>query len=133
MAENLQYPVDLKYTKDHEWARKEGGTATCGISAFATAQLGDIVYVELPEVGAELTKGQSLGVVESTKAVSEVYAPVSGKVVARNEALIDAPDSLNADPYAKGWMVKVELANPAELDALMDHPAYLKHLAESGH
>ena len=131
MANN--YPVDLKYSKDHEWARKDGNVATCGISAFATEQLGDVVYVELPEVGAEIAKGQSLGVVESTKAVSEVYSPVSGKVLERNEALIDTPDSLNADPYEQGWMVKVELANPAELDELMDHPAYLKHLAESGH
>lgn len=133
MAENLNYPVDLKYSKDHEWARQEDGTVVCGISAFATSQLGDVVYVELPEVGAELTKGQSLGVVESTKAVSEVYSPVTGKVIERNEALIDAPDSLNADPYQQGWMVKIELTNPAELDAMMDHPAYLKHLAETGH
>jgi glycine cleavage system H protein len=131
MANN--YPVDLKYTKDHEWARKDGNVAACGITAFATEQLGDVVYVELPEVGAEITKGQSLGVVESTKAVSEVYSPVSGKVVERNEALIDTPDALNADSYEKGWMVKVELTNPAELDEMMDQAAYVKFLAESGH
>ena len=131
MANN--YPVDLKYSKDHEWARKDGNVATCGISAFATEQLGDVVYVELPEVGAEIAKGQSLGVVESTKAVSEVYSPVSGKVVERNEALIDTPDALNADSYEQGWMVKVELSNPAELDEMMDQAGYVKFLAESGH
>lgn len=132
MADN-KYPVDIQYSKDHEWVRRNGDVAVCGISAFATEQLGDVVYVELPEVGAELTKGQSLGVVESTKAVSEVYSPVTGKVIERNEALIDTPDSLNADPYEKGWMIKIELKNPAELDGMMDQAAYLKHLAETGH
>lgn len=132
MAEN-KYPVDLKYSKDHEWARTDGNVATCGITAFATEQLGDVVYVELPEVGAEIEKGQSLGVVESTKAVSEVYSPISGKVVERNEALIDTPDSLNADSYEQGWMVKIELSNPAELDEMMDQAGYVKFLAESGH
>ena len=127
------YPNDRKYTKDHEWARIEGNTATVGITQFAQESLGDIVYVELPKVGAELKAGQQFGVVESTKAVSELFSPLSGKVTSVNDALTDAPDTIAKDPHGAGWMVKVELSKPAEASALMDADAYEKHAASGAH
>ena len=127
------YPNDRRYTKDHEWARVEGSVATVGITRFAQESLGDVVYVELPKVGAELKAGQPFGVVESTKAVSELFAPVSGKVTEVNDALVDAPETIGKDPHGDAWMVKVELKNPAEASALMDADAYEKHVAASAH
>jgi glycine cleavage system H protein len=121
---NMNFPEDLRYTKDHEWARSKGGPVTVGITGFATDQLGDVVYVELPAVGAVVKKGETFGVVESTKAVSDLYAPVSGKVIEVNAPLVDAPEGINEDPYGKGWMIVVEPSNAKELDALLDPKAY---------
>lgn len=121
---DMNFPEDLRYTKDHEWARSEGGRVTVGITAFATDQLGDVVYVELPAVGAQVKKGETFGVVESTKAVSDLYAAVSGKVIEVNAPLVDAPEGINEDPYGKGWMIVVEPSNAKELDELHDPKAY---------
>jgi glycine cleavage system H protein len=123
------YPADLKYTKDHEWIRIEGGTGTIGITNFAQQQLGDVVYVDLPDVGANLTAGDTFGTIESVKAVSELYAPVSGEVVEVNTALKDKPEDVNAKPH-DSWMIKVRLANAAETGDLMDAAAYQSHTGE---
>lgn len=125
------YPNDLKYTKDHEWAKRAGGVVIVGVSHHAQDALGAVVYVELPKVGAVVKVGQSFGVIESTKAVSELFAPVSGKVVKVNTALVDAPGTVNEDPYG-AWMIELEPSSPAEFDALLDQPAYLKVL-EAAH
>jgi len=127
------YPNDRKYTKDHEWARVDGNAATVGITQYAQESLGDVVYVELPKVGATVTAGQQFGVVESTKAVSELFAPLTGKVTAVNDAIVDAPESLAKDPHGEGWLIKIEIAKPAELSNLMDSDAYEKHVAASAH
>ena len=127
----MNFPDDLRYTKEHEWCRVKGGNrVVVGITDHAQDQLGDIVYVELPEAGDQVKKGESFGVVESTKAVSELFSPVSGKVVEVNDPLSDAPESINEDPYEEGWMIQVELADPKELDALLDAAAYQKFLEE---
>lgn len=118
------HPADLKYTKDHEWCRVEGDTATVGITWHAQDALGDIVFCELPELGSEVTAGEAFGVVESVKAVSDLFSPLSGTVEAQNEAVIDAPETLNEDMYEGGWLVKIKLSNPAEVEALLDLPAY---------
>ena len=123
------YPAELKYTKDHEWVRVEGDTGTIGITNFAQLQLGDVVYVELPEVGAQLSAGQTFGTIESVKAVSELYAPVSGEVVDVNTALKDTPESINATPH-EAWMIKIRLATAAETGELMDAAAYQAHTGE---
>jgi glycine cleavage system H protein len=123
------YPADLKYTKDHEWIRVEGDTGSIGITNFAQQQLGDVVYVDLPEVGTKLTAGQTFGTIESVKAVSELYAPVSGEVVDVNTALKDKPEDVNAKPH-ESWMIKVRLANAAETSGLMDAAAYQSHTGE---
>src|ERR1700712_1885534 len=115
--------ANLRFTKDHEWIRVEGGEAVVGITDFAQSQLGDIVFVEVPAAGKVLTAGGEAAVVESVKAASEVYAPVSGTVVEGNAALPDHPETVNTDPLGKGWFFKVKLANPAEVDALMDKVA----------
>jgi glycine cleavage system H protein len=125
----MSYPTNLKYTKDHEWVRLEGDTGTVGITDFAQQQLGDVVYVELPEVGAELTAGQVFGTIESVKAVSELYAPVSGQVVEVNAGLKDRPDEVNSKPH-ESWMVKVRLAGAGETGGLMDAAAYEALLAK---
>jgi glycine cleavage system H protein len=125
----MSYPTNLKYTKDHEWVRLDGDTGTVGITDFAQQQLGDVVYVELPEVGAELTAGQVFGTIESVKAVSELYAPVSGQVVEVNAGLKDRPDEVNSKPH-ESWMVKVRLAGAGEADGLMDAAAYEALLAK---
>lgn len=123
------YPDDLKYTADHEWVRRSGdGVVRAGITHYAQDALGDIVYVSLPEVGAELEEGQACGEVESTKSVSDVYAPVAGRVTARNEALDSRPDMMNSDPYGEGWMVEIEPGDPSALDSLLDAAAYRKTL-----
>ena len=120
----MNFPEDLRYTRDHEWARAKGNRVVIGITEFATDQLGDVVYVELPAVGDEVKKGETFGVVESTKAVSDLYAPVSGKVVEINSPLVDAPEGVNQDPYGDGWMITVEVADPKDLDDLLDAKAY---------
>jgi glycine cleavage system H protein len=126
MADTI--PADLKYTKEHEWARVQGKVVVVGITHRAQDLLGDVVYVELPKVGAALTEGKQFGVIESTKAVSELYAPVSGTVVKVNDALADNPSTVNTDPYGAGWIVEVELSDPKQVDALMDAAAYGKLL-----
>jgi glycine cleavage system H protein len=118
------YPNDLKYTKEHEWARIDGKLATIGITKFAVEQLGDITQVDLPKEGEQVRKNDVFGSVESVKAVSDVYAPLSGKIVKVNTPLGDSPEYLSDDPYDEGWMVQVELSNPAELADLMDAEAY---------
>jgi len=118
------FPENLRYTKEHEWTRLSGNKATVGITSFAKDQLGDVVYLELPEVGAAVSKGQPFGVVESTKAVSELFAPVSGKVTGVNKALIDAPEQINEDPYEKGWMIEIELSAPNETSELLSAKQY---------
>jgi glycine cleavage system H protein len=125
-------PQDLKYSKDHEWARVEASSVEIGITAFAQDQLGDVVFVELPEVGDEVKAGQPFGVVESTKAVSELFAPISGKVLARNEALVDAPETVNDDPYGAGWMIRVAPSDAAQVDAMLDAAAYHAFITEQG-
>jgi glycine cleavage system H protein len=117
-------PDDLRYSKEHEWVRAQDEAATIGITSFAADELGDIVFVELPEVGATLTQFAAFGVVESVKAVSDLYAPVSGEVVEVNDALRDAPELLNSDPFGEGWIAKVTLADAADLERLMDAVAY---------
>jgi glycine cleavage system H protein len=125
----MSYPTDLKYTKEHEWLRLDGNTGTVGITDFAQQQLGDVVYVELPEVGAQLTAGQVFGTIESVKAVSELYAPVSGTVVEVNTGLKDRPDEVNTKPH-ESWMVKVQLASADDAGALLDAAAYEALLAK---
>jgi len=117
------YPTTLKYTNDHEWVKVEGQEGTVGITDFAQQQLGDVVYVELPEVGSTLTKGQAFGTIESVKAVSELFAPLSGTVTAVNTALKDRPDAVNSAPH-DSWMIKLQLADPAEAGSLLDAAAY---------
>jgi glycine cleavage system H protein len=126
----MNFPEDLRYTRDHEWARTKDGRVVVGITEFAQDQLGDIVYVELPAVGATVKKGETFGVVESTKAVSDLYAPISGKVVEINAPLVDAPEGINAEPYGKGWMIAVEPSDPKELAELLDAKAYSAFVAE---
>lgn len=126
MADN---PKDLRYTKEHEWARRTGQTVVVGVTAHAQEALGDVVYVDLPKVGAQLVAGASFGTVESTKAVSELFAPISGKVVKVNQALSDEPALINQDPYGKGWICEVEASQSGELDTLMDAEAYAALLA----
>jgi len=113
-----------RYTKDHEWVRMEGDVAVVGISKYAAEQLGDVVYVELPSVGASFEKGADMAVVESAKAASDVYAPISGEVVAANDALTGQPDLVNQSPDGDGWFVKLKVSNKGDLDALMDQAAY---------
>ena len=120
----------LRFTKDHEWVRQDGDTVVIGITDYAQQQLGDIVYVELPEPGARVEAGKEAAVVESAKAASEVYAPVSGEVVAVNDVITDDPAKVNADPMGEGWFLTVKLDDPKQLDGLMDEAAYLAFVAE---
>lgn len=120
--------MTTRYTREHEWVRLEGDVAVVGISKYAQDQLGDIVYVELPEIGKKLAKGAEAAVVESVKAASEVYAPVAGEVVAVNQALADEPGKVNESPEVSGWFLKLKPANPSDLDALMDETAYKSFL-----
>lgn len=117
-------PADLRYTKDHEWVRIEGDEATVGITDYAASQLGDVVFVELPEIGRSLAQFATFGVVESVKAVSDLFAPLTGAVTAANAALTAAPELVNSDPYGEGWMLRLHLATPAEVDDLLDATAY---------
>ncbi|HYH96580.1 glycine cleavage system protein GcvH [Hyalangium sp.] len=121
-------PKDLKYTQDHEWARQQGNLVVVGVTAHAQEALGDVVYVELPKVGTTLTAGKQFGVIESTKAVSELFAPISGKVVKVNDTLTGKPDTVNADPYGAGWIIEVELSDPKQLDGLLSPDAYADQL-----
>jgi glycine cleavage system H protein len=121
---------ETRYTKDHEWVRREGDIAVVGITDYAQQQLGDVVYVELPEVGRKVEQGKEAAVVESAKAASEVYSPVSGEVVAVNDAVADDPAKVNADAMGEGWFIKVRLADPKELDSLMDKAGYDAFVAE---
>ena len=133
MTENqAAYPADRKYTKTHEWVRAEGTTGTLGITFYAQSELGDMVFVDLPEKGRALVAGEEMGTLESVKAVSEVYAPVSGEVIEVNEALRDHPEKVNGDPYGEGWLVKVRVGNPEELEALLSPDAYRSHVEEGG-
>ena len=126
-------PNNLRYTKDHEWARAEAnGTVTIGITTHAVDQLGDITMVSLPAVGASVTAGERFGDVDSVKAVSELFAPISGTVVAVNEHLNDSPEAVNAEPYGVGWMLKVRPSDPAALHELLSAEQYIRHVAENG-
>lgn len=127
----MSYPTDRRYTQEHEWARQDEDGVTVGITRYAQDSLGDVVYVELPKVGDKVDKGQSFGVVESTKAVSELYAPISGEIVAVNEPLADAPETVNSDPHGEAWLVKFKPSTPAEFDALLTAEGYVKFLADS--
>jgi glycine cleavage system H protein len=118
------YPPELRYTEEHEWARIEGARTTVGITHYAQDALGDIVFVELPAVGAAVTAGATLGEVESTKSVSDIYSPVTGTVIARNDELDKAPELINSDPYGQGWLIVVETADPPATVTLMDADAY---------
>jgi glycine cleavage system H protein len=120
----MAVPADLRYTKDHEWVRLDGDEATVGITAYAAEQLGDIVFVELPEGGRSLSQFAAFGVVESVKAVSDLFAPLSGEVTTTNDALAGSPELVNSDPYGDGWMIRVRLSEPGEVDELLDAPAY---------
>jgi len=117
-------PADLRYTKDHEWVRIDGDQATVGITEYAAEQLGDIVFVELPEVGRTLAQFATFGVVESVKAVSDLFAPIGGEVTETNAELSSRPEAVNADPYGEGWMVRLRVTDKAHLDQLLDAPAY---------
>jgi glycine cleavage system H protein len=127
----VQYPADRKYSREHEWITVNGDRAQVGITDYAQDSLGDVVYVQLPDVGLEVVANASCAEVESTKSVSEIYSPVSGQITAVNEALNDRPELLNQDPYGEGWIFAITLADPAELDALMDAAAY-QQLVEAG-
>ena len=124
------YPSDFRYTKEHEWIKVSGSTGTIGITDYAQHELGDVVFVELPAVGAKITTGQVFGSVESVKAVSEIFAPVSGEVTEANVALSDTPETLNNDPHGAGWLIKIKLANSAEVSSLMDAAAYEAFISE---
>lgn len=120
----MEFPEELKYTEEHEWVMVEDDIVTVGITDFAQDALGDVVFVELPEVGAQVEAGKPFGVVESVKAVSDIYAPVSGEVIEVNEELPDAPELVNTSPYEDGWMIKIRMSDPAELDKLLEADAY---------
>jgi glycine cleavage system H protein len=128
---SADYPDELRYSKEHEWARIDGKLVTIGVTKFAVEQLGDVTQVDLPKEGETIKKDDVFGTVESVKAVSDVYAPVSGKIVKVNTPLSDSPEYLNDDPYDDGWMVQIELSNPAELDKLMTSAEYEQYLKET--
>ena len=126
----MAYPTNLKYTKEHEWIRLEGGTGAVGITDFAQQQLGDVVYVELPDVGRQLAAGESFGSIESVKAVSELFAPASGTVAEVNAALAGNPERVNKDPYGEGWMIRIAMADAKEAEALMTAAQYRKYVED---
>jgi glycine cleavage system H protein len=123
------YPAGYRYTKEHEWVNVEGTAGTIGITDYAQAELGDVVFVELPKVGAQLKAGQSLGTVESVKAVSEIFSPLSGEVTETNPLLADSPETINSDPHGTAWLVKIKLTDPKEVSSLMDSAAYQAYIA----
>jgi len=124
------YPADYRYTKEHEWVKVSGNTGTIGITDYAQHELGDVVFVELPEVGAKLKAGDVFGTIESVKAVSEIYAPVSGEVLETNAGLSSTPETVNTDPHGTAWLVKIKLSSPAEISGLMDAAAYQAFVSE---
>jgi glycine cleavage system H protein len=126
----MGYPTQYRYTKEHEWIDVKGGTATIGITDYAQHELGDVVFVELPAAGTKLVTGKTFSSVESVKAVSEIYAPANGEVIEGNTALQNKPETINSDPHGDGWLVKINLANPAEVNALMDAAAYEAYIEE---
>ena len=130
MAAAESYPEELKYHEEHDWARVEGDEAVLGITWFAGDALGELVHFEPPEVGSSVSKDQSYGEVESVKAVSDLIAPLSGEVLAVNQQVIEAPETVNEDPYGEGWLVRVRLSDPSEADSLLDVEAYKRHLDE---
>lgn len=126
----MGYPTQYRYTKDHEWIEAKGDTVRIGITDYAQHELGDVVFVEIPVVGTKLEAGKTFGSIESVKAVSEIYAPASGQVLEANTALQNKPETINSDPHGDGWLVKVKLANPAEINSLMDAAAYEAFIEE---
>ncbi len=126
----MEFPEDLKYSKEHEWVRLEGDTAVIGITDYAQDSLGDVVYVELPAEGDAVTRGETFGVVESVKAVSDLYSPVSGSVVEMNDAVVDGPEAINEDPYSEAWMLKIELDNIDEVEELLTADEYQQFIEE---
>jgi glycine cleavage system H protein len=124
-------PQDLRYTKEHEWVRVDGDMATIGITAYAAEQLGDVVFVELPEIGRTVAQSAAIGVIESVKAVSDLFAPVAGDVVESNAELTGAPELLNSDPYGKGWMLRIKVADAGQVAGLLDAAAYEALIAEA--
>lgn len=126
----MNFPENLKYTKDHEWIRVDGNVGVIGITEYAQGELGDIVFVELPSVGKKIEAGQSFGTVEAVKAVSDLYSPVTGEVTAVNKEIQDLPELVNKEPYERGWMIKIQLANADEVQHLLDAEAYKKLIAK---
>ena len=129
----MNFPEDLKFSKEHEWVRVSGNIATIGISDYAQDQLGEIVFVELPDEGEEFEKDDAFGVVESVKSVNDIYAPLTGRIVEVNDPVVDSPEIVNEDPYAEGWLVRIEISDPKELGELMsakDYEAYIKEESE---
>lgn len=126
----MDFPENLKYTKDHEWLRVEGEIGTIGITDYAQSELGDVVFVELPAVGKKVEFGQAFGTVEAVKAVSDLYSPVSGEVIEVNKEIQDSPELVNKEPYERGWMIKVKLSNAEEIKSLLDVEAYKKLIAK---
>ncbi|MCH7970549.1 MAG: glycine cleavage system protein GcvH [Chloroflexi bacterium] len=118
------YPDDLKYSTEHEWVRMDGNIAEIGVTVFAQDSLGDVVFIDLPDVGIEIGQFDKFGEIESVKAVSDLFSPVGGKIVATNPGAIDNPETVNTDPYGSGWLIKIEVSDPAQLDALMDSETY---------
>jgi len=129
VAAEESYPPDLRYHPEHDWVRVEGEEAVFGITWYAQDALGEVVYYDPPEVGATVTRDRPYGELESVKAVSDIYAPASGEVVAVNQAVRDRPEVVNEDPYGEGWLIRVRLSDPSELESLMDEPAYREYLA----
>ena len=128
----MAYPLELRYTDQHEWVRVDGDVAIVGVTDYAQHELGDVVFVELPKKGTKVTAGKSFGTVESVKAVSEIYAPISGEVVDINTELLNTPEKINTDPHGAAWLVKLRIANAAETSKLMDAAAYEKFIADKG-
>jgi glycine cleavage system H protein len=128
----MNFPDDLRYTKEHEWCRAEGKIATVGITDHAQERLGDVVYIELPKEGDEVKKDEAFGVIESVKAVADLFSPVDGKVIEVNDPLLDSPGIINDDPYEEGWLIKVQMSDPSDLEDLMDSEEYQEFIAESG-
>ncbi len=127
------FPGDLRYTKEHEWVRVEGAVGTVGITDYAQSELGDVVFVDLPEKGRTLAAGVELGTIESVKAVSEIYAPLSGEVLEVNESLRDHPEKVNGDPYGEGWLLRVGITQPSEAEKLLSSESYRSHVEKGGH
>jgi glycine cleavage system H protein len=123
------YPADYRYTKDHEWIKVDGPVGTIGITDYAQSELGDVVFAELPKVGAAMKAGESFGTIESVKAVSEIFTPVSGEITEINSKLVDTPEIINKDPHGSAWLVKIRLSDPKEVSALMDAAAYESYIA----